>query len=318
MTEDLQDPGPLDLRPGARLGPTAGSRVHAGWAWTLLVGLGLAGGLAGLFAHRLWPGGQKPADVIARPTATALSEPAATRSTPAPEPAPIAAAEPSQPASTHPPPVTAEALPELDRSDTFVKTVLTGLLGSHAVSTFLVTDDFARRFVATVDNLGREHAAAGLWPVKPMSSRPVIVEYGDGPGIASGNDDRYAPFVRLLSSVDAATAVTVYQRLYPLFQQAYAELGYSGSHLNDRVLEVMDQMLDTPESTWPIRLVLTEIQGPYPSTRPWTRYEFADPALEARPAGQKLLLRMGAANARAIKLKLAEMRVRVAEFAARQ
>jgi hypothetical protein len=42
--------------------------------------------------------------------------------------------------------------------------------------------------------------------------------------------------------------------------------------------------------------------------RPNVMYTFADPALEARPAGQKLLIRMGPENAQAIKAKLTELR----------
>jgi hypothetical protein len=37
-------------------------------------------------------------------------------------------------------------------------------------------------------------------------------------------------------------------------------------------------------------------------------YEYADPALEGRSAGQKLLLRMGGDNSAAIKKKLRELR----------
>ena len=37
-------------------------------------------------------------------------------------------------------------------------------------------------------------------------------------------------------------------------------------------------------------------------------YTYADPALEGRPAGQKLLIRMGPENAKAIKAKLTELR----------
>jgi hypothetical protein len=37
-------------------------------------------------------------------------------------------------------------------------------------------------------------------------------------------------------------------------------------------------------------------------------YVYADPALEARPAGQKLLIRMGPENAQAVKAKLKELR----------
>ena len=40
-------------------------------------------------------------------------------------------------------------------------------------------------------------------------------------------------------------------------------------------------------------------------------YEYADAQLESRPAGQKLLLRMGPANARIIKAKLREFRAEI-------
>jgi hypothetical protein len=37
-------------------------------------------------------------------------------------------------------------------------------------------------------------------------------------------------------------------------------------------------------------------------------YIYADPALESRPAGQKLLIRMGPENTKAIKAKLTQLR----------
>ena len=40
-------------------------------------------------------------------------------------------------------------------------------------------------------------------------------------------------------------------------------------------------------------------------------YIYADPTLEARPAGQKLLIRMGPENAAVIKAKLVELRAAV-------
>jgi hypothetical protein len=40
-------------------------------------------------------------------------------------------------------------------------------------------------------------------------------------------------------------------------------------------------------------------------------YTFADPTLESRPAGQKLLLRMGPENAVIIKSKLTELRAAI-------
>ena len=53
------------------------------------------------------------------------------------------------------------------------------------------------------------------------------------------------------------------------------------------------------------------------STQPWTRYEFADPQLEALPAGSKMLLRMGSENAQRLKAKLRTFRSAIASAAAK-
>jgi hypothetical protein len=63
---------------------------------------------------------------------------------------------------------------------------------------------------------------------------------------------------------------------------------------------VIDMLLDTPQVSAPIELV-----------RPNVMYVFADASLEARPAGQKLLIRMGPDNESAIKAKLVELRPRI-------
>ena len=63
------------------------------------------------------------------------------------------------------------------------------------------------------------------------------------------------------------------------------------------MVAVIDHLLATPAVEGPIRLV-----------QPKVLYEFADADLEARSAGQKLLLRMGAANAGRVKNKLREFR----------
>jgi hypothetical protein len=103
----------------------------------------------------------------------------------------------------------------------------------------------------------------------------------------------------------------LYKRLYPLFQQAYEELGYPNKYFNDRLVEVIDQLLQTPELADPIKLTLTQVQGSVPSSQPWLRYEFDDPALEALPAGQKILMRMGRTNELLIKAKLKVFRERI-------
>ena len=45
---------------------------------------------------------------------------------------------------------------------------------------------------------------------------------------------------------------SIYVRYYPLFQEAYEELGYPGRYFNDRVIEIIDHLLQTPDIVEPI------------------------------------------------------------------
>ena len=251
-------------------------------------------------------------------------EPGASTRAPVPAVAPVAVADsassavPAAPVIQHPIESTASAaasapaLPSLEQSDSVVARGLTELLGAKSVTAMLQTDAFVRRAAATLDNLGRVHAAPRLWPVIPTGGKFSVRRVDDAEFIAAANATRYAPFVSFVESVDAKRAAAWYVRLYPLFQQAYRELGYPNGYFNDRLVAVIDQLLATPEPVGPLAVHLTEVKGPIPSDRPWVRYEFADPALEALPAGSKMLLRMGPENARRLKAKLAELRGAIA------
>jgi hypothetical protein len=53
------------------------------------------------------------------------------------------------------------------------------------------------------------------------------------------------------------------------------------------------------------------VPAPIPVVQPKVFYEYADPDLEARSAGQKLLMRMGPGNARIIKGQLRAFRAQI-------
>lgn len=185
---------------------------------------------------------------------------------------------------------------------------LANLFGAKSAVTFLQIDEFPRRLVATVDNLGRSHASPMLWPVHPTPDRFMVDEIDGGAVIAADNSGRYTPLVLLAESVDAGRAVDLYVRMYPLLQNAYEELGFPNRYFNDRLIAVIDLLLATPNVEYPVQLQLTEVKGPIASTRPWVRYEFVDPDLESLSAGQKILVRVGPVNQRRLKAKLAEIR----------
>ncbi len=118
------------------------------------------------------------------------------------------------------------ALPTLAESDQRVTALLAELLGRDKLASFLVTDGFVRRVVATVDNLARAHAPSRMWPVQPMPQRFVVDDQGDaGTTISAANAARYSAFLTFAEAVPLDSAVALYARLYPLFQQAHEELG---------------------------------------------------------------------------------------------
>ncbi len=217
----------------------------------------------------------------------------------APKPPVEAPQAATEPAVRNPIPETTDAkpLPPLKESDADVRHSLVDVFGAKAVTQFLVPENVVRHIVVTVDNLPRKKVAIELRPIKPTPGTTETASQGDITTIASANFERYAPFIKVVQNTDTKTLASVYFRLYPLFQQSYEDLGYPGQYSNDRLVEVIDDMLKTPD-----------VQGPIELTQPRVFYEYADPKLEGLSAGQKLLLRMGPANEAAMKVKLREFR----------
>ena len=194
-----------------------------------------------------------------------------------------------------------QPLPPLDESDPRVGEELLALVGPEATSGLFVANELARRFVATVDNLPRRQLPLAQRPVQAAPGTFIVGGEDGAPVLDTANYARYAPFVRLAGTLQAEAVVAAYQRLYPLFQQAYEQLGYPDRYFNDRLIAAIDDLLAAPE-----------IEGVVELTRPNVLYEFADPTLEARSAGQKIMIRIGPANARLLKGKLRELRALLA------
>ena len=224
---------------------------------------------------------------------------------PPPAAAPPAVAAPSGP--RFPVPAAPEApLPKLGESDPAALEALAALLGSPAMQKLFRTEDVVRRIVATVDNLPREHYAERLLPTWPVGGAFLVRGREGERVVAAENARRYDPHVKLLESVEPSRLVAAYARLYPLFQQAYEELGYPGKYFNDRLVEVIDHLLATPEDPWPARL-----------EAPKALFVYSDPDLEARSAGRKVLMRMGPEHARRVKARLAAIRAELVAMPAK-
>jgi len=243
-----------------------------------------------------------------RPGEPPTVEPPALASAPAPASTPEAA----PPASALPPASSAAIAEPLPPAAPLaaegIGDALVDLVSKQTVLSLLQTDDFPRRLVATVDNLGRSHAPAMLWPVQPAGGRFTVIERDSQTLVSPDNAARYAPLVLLAEKIDIRRAVDLYVRMLPVLQKAYEDIGFPNKRFHARLLEVLDQLLATPEVAEPVVVRLTEVKGPIPSERPWVRYELADASLQSATAGQKILMRVGKENRRRLEARLAELR----------
>lgn len=196
----------------------------------------------------------------------------------------------------------AEPLPALDESDGSMARAITALVGDKAFGALFSSERIVRRIAATVDNLPREEAPAKMWPVRPVGSWLDTAGDGDNLTIGPKNAARYSAYVTVVKALDAHRLAAIYRQHYPLFQEAYRDLGYPTGYFNDRLIVAIDDLLATPEPKEPPRLAQVKV-----------RYRFADPDLERRSAGQKIMLRIGVENARAVKAKLREFRQAIAK-----
>jgi hypothetical protein len=221
-------------------------------------------------------------------------------------PPPVAPLVPQAP--THfpvpetPAPELPKEIPTLEESDSALRQALVGLLGQGAFDNLIWPKDIVRRIVATIDNLPRGRVAQSVLPVKKAPGKFTVAQNGDGLTIDAANAQRYRVYVAALDAVDSHRLVALYAHFYPLFQQAYKDLGYPNAYFNDRLIAVLDDLLAAPEPAQPPRLA-----------EPHLMYQYADPDIEALSAGQKTMIRIGVANEIRVKGKLREIRALLAK-----
>jgi len=285
---DIVDAPTLAADADAR--PTRAPRRDGGTrlVWVVLALLVLAA-----LAYFLWQKNQQNEAIPPSPAAPAAVPPAA-------EAPPLINHPIEQARANVPPSVEQKPLPALMVSDTTMQNALADLFGSAALGRIFYEDAIVHRFVTTVDNLPRKTLPPRYLPVKPPGGTFVTAGSDEALAIGADNAARYAPYVRLVDAVDAKTLAGIYVHFYPLLQEDYRALGYPNGYFNDRLVQAIDDLLAAPDVTQPAALA-----------QPKVLYVYADPELEARSAGQKIMMRMGSENAARIKAKLREIRAEI-------
>jgi hypothetical protein len=188
-------------------------------------------------------------------------------------------------------------LPQLGDSDSFMLEALASLMGKESLMKIFRVEQIIHNIVVTIDNLPSQGLPVNTMPVTPVPGN-FVASVADGEmSISPKNTARYMPYARLAGMVNTEKLVELYLRFYPLFQQSYEELGYPNKYFNDRVIEVIDNLLAAPDIKEPVKLLQPKIV-----------YVYADPDLEGRSIGQRILMRIGSDNEATVKTKLQEIR----------
>jgi len=192
------------------------------------------------------------------------------------------------------PPAEIIELPSLNNSDTFALDRLNQLQSGSELVAFLVDEQVIRRFVVLVDNVSKGtlpqsnlsyRAIASEMPVNSLDDNLFVM---DESGFA-----RFNQAVNAINAIDAGQAMALYRLFSPLFQQAYAELGYRDVDFEDTLRRAVRSALNTDE-----------IEGPFQLVKPSVMYLYADTNIESMQDIQKQIIRLGPENVEKLKTKM--------------
>jgi len=185
------------------------------------------------------------------------------------------------------------AVPELP-----IEEQITFLFDWREYGQLFLMEALINHFVVTIDNMtGPKLPQKFSFTQPPAGKFMVQKETEDSLYLDPKNYDRYSKFVQFAEAADVKRFVAFYVKHYQVFQSAYEELGYPNRYFNDRLVEVIDHVLSTPDVREQLRLA-----------QPKVYYTLADPDLESLSAGQKILIRIGPGNAAKVKAKLLKFR----------
>ncbi len=192
-------------------------------------------------------------------------------------------------------------LPSLNNSDEFLFEGLRALQNGAALVRVLANEQLLRSFVVFVENISRgEFPQTGL-PYKRIEQEMQVRNIDDNLFVMDESAHaRFDEVVELFVSIDTDQAMTLYRTLSPLFQQAYAEIGFRNVNFDDTLRSAINTVLRSPN-----------VEGPYQLVKPSVMYLYADANIENLEEVHKQLIRIGPENAEKLKTKLREFSLRL-------
>lgn len=187
-------------------------------------------------------------------------------------------------------------LPSLNDSDGLVFEGLRALQNGVAVVRLLASDQLVRKFVVLVDNISRgEYPQTGL-PYRGINQEMPVQNIDENLFVMDASAHaRFDQIINTFVTLDTDQALSFYRTLSPLFQQAYAEIGFRNVNFDDTLRLAVNIILRT-----------AYVEGPYQLVKPSVMFLYADASIENLQNVQKQLVRIGPENTEKVKAKLRE------------
>ena len=187
-------------------------------------------------------------------------------------------------------------LPSLTDSDSFVFTALSAFQNGGALIDLLAEDQIIRKFVVFVENISSgEFPQTGL-PYKNLGREMPVRNIDENLFVMEEvAHTRFDDAIRIFTEIDVEASIALYQLVLPLFQQAYAEIGFRNVSFDETLRDAINNVLRT-----------TKMEGPYQLVNPSVMYLYADAEIENLLEVQKQLIRIGPDNTSTLKAKLRE------------
>lgn len=247
---------------------------------------------------------QRKQDEAAKRKTTQLSETLTSTHLPSPTATPVKADQTPEPeeqldAATINTPQVRQA-PPLNDSDAMIISDIVSISATEDLSTIFSKEEIARKIVRSVFGLSEGRVVKRFRPAISPSTALSATKSGKQTAdkqeiylIDAKTFDRYNVYLKTLKALNNQAVHELYFFYSPILEQAYKELGLKGGSFHKSLLAAIDLLIETPEIDDDIKL-----------TRPSVMYKFHDPAIEALPASQKLLVRMGTKNRQLLKGEL--------------
>lgn len=191
-----------------------------------------------------------------------------------------------------------DPLPLLEDSDAYLLEILNERFGEEQVAQWVVRERLAERLVVFVDSLDRLPVPVEMRPIVPVPGRPFIDTENSETRWSERNFRRYRPLIDMLESIGPSEAASLYIRHYPLLQEAHSALATETAYFNDRLVEVIDHLLESEDAPRPDFII-----EPHEAV-----YRLADEDLEKAATGKKIMWRLGPDHADEVREWLGQFR----------